>query len=141
MTQVKDLMESGMQSISPDATLQEAAMKMKEINCGFLPVGTADQPEGIITDRDIVIRAIAGGHNPSTESVRDYMTANVCSVEETETIEDAANKMHENRISRLVVKDADGKLCGVLTFGRIIREDKDSNETNNIVNLATGKVA
>jgi predicted transcriptional regulator len=69
------------------------------------------------------------------------MTANVCSVEETETIEDAANKMHENRISRLVVKDADGKLCGVLTFGRIIREDKDSNETNNIVNLATGKVA
>ncbi|MGM0422598.1 MAG: CBS domain-containing protein [Pseudomonadota bacterium] len=141
MTQVKDLMESGMESISADATLQEAATKMKDVNCGFLPVGTADQPEGIITDRDIVIRAIAEGHNPSTERVRDYMTANICSVEDSETIEDAANKMHENHVSRLVVKDTDGKLCGVLTFGRILRQDRDQNETKNVVNLVTGKVA
>lgn len=141
MTQVKDLMESGMESISADATLQEAATKMKDVNCGFLPVGTADQPEGIITDRDIVIRAIAEGYNPSTERVRDYMTANICSVEDSETIEDAANKMHENHVSRLVVKDTDGKLCGVLTFGRILRQDRDQNETKNVVNLVTGKVA
>src|SRR5690554_4092007 len=52
---VKELMESDMALIAPDATLEEAARKMKDIGCGFLPVGEGETPEGIITDRDIVI--------------------------------------------------------------------------------------
>lgn len=138
-TQVKDLMESQVVLIDPEATLQEAANKMKKVDCGFLPVGTDGALEGIITDRDIVIRAIAEGKNPSQEKVRDYMTEEVCCCAESDTIEDAAGKMSEYEVSRLVVEDNDGNACGVLTFGRIIRENQNKEETSEIVERATGK--
>lgn len=138
---VRELMETEMEWISPDATLEEAAQKMKERGCGFLPVGDENAPEGIITDRDIVIRAIAEGKDPTGEKVRDCMTDDVCSCEENDTLEDAAKIMGENRVSRLVVKDEEGKMCGVLTFGRIIRSDTSSQETSTVVEKATRRAA
>ncbi|MDP9196613.1 MAG: CBS domain-containing protein [Pseudomonadota bacterium] len=139
--QVRDLMESDLALVSPDATLQEAARQMKEVECGFLPVGRDDAPEGIITDRDIVIRAVAAGKDPTREKVRDYMTGNVCACSETDTLEDAAGMMNQNSISRLVVKNDSGKVCGVLTFGRIIRSDTDRQEVGGIVEKAVGRAA
>lgn len=139
--QVRELMEADLELISPDATLEEAAQKMKEIGCGFLPVGNEDSPEGIITDRDIVVRAIADGKDPATEKVRDCMTDDVCSCKETDTLGDAAKVMGENRVSRLVVKDESGKMCGVLTFGRIIRSNTSSEETSSVVEKATNRAA
>ena len=139
--QVKDLMESNAVLIDPGATLAEAARKMKDIDCGFLPVGSGDSPEGIITDRDIVIRAIAEGRDPGRERVRDYMTAEICACRESDTLEGAAKAMNENSVSRLVVEDNAGKICGVLTFGRIIRSNDDKAETSNVVEQATGKAA
>jgi CBS domain-containing protein len=139
--QVKELMETDMELVSPDATLEEAARKMKDCGCGFLPVGSDHTPEGIITDRDIVIRAIAAGKNPAREKVRDYMTGEVCGCKETDTLEDAAKIMSEYSVSRLVVKDGSDKTCGVLTFGRIIRSNNDKQETSDVVEKATGKAA
>lgn len=139
--QVKDLMESEAVMIRPDATLQEAAAKMKEAGCGFLPVGTAESPQGIITDRDIVIRAVAEGKDPSREKVRDYMTTDVCVCRESDTLEGAAKTMGDNSVSRLVVEDNNGKMCGVLTFGRLIRSNNNKDETSNVVEQATGKAA
>ncbi len=140
-TRVKDLMECSPEMISPEATLQEAAQKMQKIDCGFLPVGTDKAPEGIITDRDIVIRAIADGKDPRTEKVRDYMTEEVCACTEDNSLEDAAKIMNENAVSRLVVKNAQGTICGVLTFGHILRTNDNRAETNTIVEQATGKAA
>lgn len=141
LKQVKDLMESETVMIGPDATLTEAARKMKDVDCGFLPVGTGKSPEGIITDRDIVIRAIAEGKDPGRERVRDYMTAEICACRESDTLEGAARMMNENEVSRLVVEDNAGNICGVLTFGRIIRSNNDKEETSNVVEQATGKAA
>lgn len=139
--QVKELMETDLELISPDATLEEAARKMKERDCGFLPVGDKDDPEGIITDRDIVIRAIAEGKNPAEEKVRAYMTDEVCACRDNDTLENAAQAMSENNVSRLVVKDSHDKICGVLTFGRIIRSNDNKQETSKVVEKATGKAA
>ena len=72
-TQVKDLMEKTLTKISSEDSLYEASKKMKEANCGCLPVGTRDKLEGVITDRDIVTRCIAEGHNPADKKVWDYM--------------------------------------------------------------------
>ena len=71
---VKDLMWSEPPMVSPDATLKEAAAKMTEVDCGVLPVGTGSKVEGIITDRDIVVRAISKGKDPSRERASDFMT-------------------------------------------------------------------
>lgn len=141
-TKVKDLMESNLAMIGPDATLQEAAQKMKEINCGFLPVGEDPaSPMGIITDRDIVIRAVCDGKNPAEEKVSQYMTSDVCACAEEDSLEDAAKQMNNYQVSRLVVKSEDGTLCGVLTFGRIIRSNDNKDEITNVVQQATGHAA
>ncbi len=140
-TKVKDLMAANPALIAPDATLQEAARKMQELDCGFLPVGSAGKAEGILTDRDIIIRAVAEGKNPAQEKVRDYMTKEVCACEEGDTLEDAAEIMNENSVSRLVVRDGSGKISGVLTFGRIIRSNDNREETSTVVDCATGQAA
>lgn len=141
MTYVKDLMESGIKNIDREATLEEAAKIMKDVDCGFLPVGSDNRAEGIITDRDIVIRAVAEGRDPSSVTVEECMSKKICSIDEDASLEDAARKMYENRVSRLVVTDVSGDLCGILTFGRILRQDQDLSEINNVVSFATGKAA
>lgn len=135
---VKDMMTSGAVIISPRATLKEAAMRMKEIDCGFLPVGTAEEVVGVITDRDIVTRAVAKGKDMVEETVSDYMTIHVFGCNENDTLEDAAAKMKTHKVSRLVVKNNKGTVKGVLSFGGILRKQADAEEISNIVKHTIG---
>lgn len=141
MTKVQDLMESRPTMVRPNATIAEAASMMKNAECGFLPVGENNKPVGIITDRDIVMRCIAEGKDPNRLLVSDCMTQDVCACSEKDSLEDAARKMNDNAVSRLVVQTMDGEICGVLTFGRIIRSNDNEDEIGNIVSCATGKAA
>jgi CBS domain-containing protein len=142
-THVKDLMESDLEQISPDATLQDAAQKMKDVNCGFLPVGSGkgQAPQGIITDRDIIIRAIAAGKDPKTEKVSAYMTKDCHTCKDTDSLEDAARMMNENAVSRLVVRDSKNEICGVLSFGRMLRACENRDETSSFVQQVSGQAA
>ena len=140
-TKVKELMTSDPVLITPDASLKEAAAKMEKVDCGVLPVGTKDKVEGIITDRDIVIRAIARGKDPAREKVKDYMTKAVYACNEEDYLEDAADKMRDHKISRLVVKNKQGKVTGILSFGGILRKNADADEVANVVKHATRKAA
>lgn len=136
---VKDFMTRNPVIVSPDDNLQEVSRKMKEVGCGVLPVGTREKLEGVITDRDIVIRALAEGRNPSSEKVRDYMTNDVCVCDESDSLTDAAAKMRDNQVGRLLVKGANGDISGIITFGAILRKDKDSDEVLEVVECATGR--
>lgn len=136
---VKDLMWSEPAVIAPDATLREAAAKMEEVDCGVLPVGTDSRIEGIITDRDIVIRAISKGKDPATEKVSSYMTAMVHSCKETDTIRDAAHVMKRNKVGRLAVMSPSNKLTGILSFGHILRNDAGAEEVADIITRVAGK--
>lgn len=140
-TKVKALMTPHPVLISPESTLQQAAQKMEEINCGVLPVGTEDNVEGIITDRDIVIRAIARGENPKKEKVGDYMTEKAYSCKENDTLQQAADLMRKHQVSRLIVKDANGKVSGILSFGCILRKDGNAGEIADVIQHATGRKA
>lgn len=140
-TRVKDFMEDHIEMIPAMATLQDAARKMEEADCGFLPVGTPGKPEGIITDRDIVIRAVAKGKDPAKEKVKDYMTHSIHTCAKNLTLEEAASLMNEKKVGRLVVQDESGKACGVLSFGRIIRKGNNPEEVSSVVQCATGKAA
>lgn len=140
-SQVKEFMKTDIELIGADATLAEAAKKMRDLECGVLPVGSQRNLEGIITDRDIVIRAIAEGKNPETELVSEYMTDEVCCCAETDMVHDAARMMHDNNVSRLVVKDNVGKVRGMLTFGSLLRKENDQACVTDIVACATGNKA
>jgi CBS domain-containing protein len=134
---VKDLMTPNPVLIDPDATLQEAAESMKNVDCGMLPVGVKDNLEGVITDRDIIIRALAEGKNPAQEKVRSFMTEKVFACNENDTLDAAADKMRMHKVGRLVVKDKSGKVTGVLSFGGILRKEADAMEVANVVKHAT----
>lgn len=137
---VKDLMTANPELIAPSATLKEAAQMMEKIGCGVLPVGTNDKLEGIITDRDIVLRAVAKGKDVNSEKVSAHMTAGEpCCCAESDTPEQVGEMMRENRVSRVLVKDQSGKLCGIMTFGRIIRENENLQEIGNVIECAVGE--
>lgn len=140
-TMVKELMTAYPVLIDPDASLQEAADKMREIDCGVLPVGTNKQLQGIITDRDIVVRAVARGQDIRKEKVRDYMTDEIFFCKEDDTLEQAADLMGKHKVSRLIVKDKAGTVTGILTFGCILREDSDMEEITSVVMHATQRAA
>lgn len=135
-TRVTDLMTENPTLISPDATLKEAAQAMRDIDCGVLPVGRGDQLKGMITDRDIVIRAVAKGKDISKERVKDYMTKKTCSCFELDTLEEAAEKMGKYGVSRLVVKDKADRVTGILSFGSMVRKDTDLDEVTRVVECA-----
>ena len=120
--QIKDVMTKGVEIVRPDETLQDAARKMKSIDVGPLPVCDGDQIVGMITDRDIIIRATAEGRDPKTTPVKEAMTPNVVCVYEDQDIDEAATLMKERQIRRLAVLDRNKNLVGILSLGDLAEE-------------------
>lgn len=140
-TEVCELMKENPVTITADTTLKEAAQRMKAVDCGVLPVGEASNPVGIITDRDIVTRAIAEGVDPGQAKVRDYMTAEIVCCNDDDTLAQAAELMNKHNISRLLVKNNGGNVCGIITFGSMIRKDPSLREIGKVVESAVGEKA
>jgi CBS domain-containing protein len=102
---LKEIMTSDPECIFPDDTLQEAARKMRDLDIGPLPVCGANKSlSGMITDRDIIIRAVAEGKDPRTTPVREAMTGEIIACFEDQ---DAARTMQERQVRRLVVLNRD----------------------------------
>ena len=96
--------------------LQEAARLMKQCDCGAIPVveeGT-NHPIGVITDRDITVRAIGEGRNPLEMTVADCMTSPVESISSEASLAECLDKMEASQIRRIIVVDADGKIAGIV---------------------------
>lgn len=140
-SKVRHVMETNLELISPEASLKDAAQKMRDADCGFLPVGRkGERPMGIITDRDIVVRALADGKSLSRAKVSEYMTPQVCFCESEDSLVEVADLMNENDVSRLLVMDESGDICGVITFGHLIRTPDSEVELGQIVARATGRL-
>lgn len=109
---------------APDDTIQDAARTMKDIDAGFLPVGENDRLVGMITDRDLAVRAIAGGMGPDTP-VREVMTREVCYCFEDDDLDDVAAQMSDLQVRRLPVLNREKRLTGVISLGDISHADDD----------------
>jgi CBS domain-containing protein len=112
---VKEAMTSGAETIGPDETLQAAARRMKTAGVGALVVCDDDRVVGIVTDRDLVVRAVANGVAPAGADVRSAMTPQVLECCEDDEIEAAAARMARGAVRRLVVLDESRKLVGMLS--------------------------
>src|SRR5258707_142083 len=102
---IADIMSSDVQIIDPNDTIQAAAKKMKDADVGFLPVGENDKLVGMLTDRDIALRAVAQGKDPKKTKVRDVMTQKVLYCVDDDEVESAAENMAELQIRRLPIID------------------------------------
>jgi CBS domain-containing protein len=107
------------ETIGPEETLEMAARKMRDVGVGALAVCEEGRPIGILTDRDIVVRGIAAGWNPSTATVRSAMTAQLVTCREDEDLIVAATHMESGAVRRLVVVDTSERLLGILSVDDI----------------------
>lgn len=124
MKQVKALMSKDVQVIGADQTIQEAAVLMSKGNYGMMPVGENDRMIGALSDRDIVIRAVAQGKGPSTK-VRDVMSPGIFWTFEEDSIDKAAEIMSKHQIRRLPIVNADKRLVGIVALGDFTVESSD----------------
>ena len=118
--QVKDIMTRGVEAVHPTATLEEAAQKMQALELGALPVRDGERLEGMVTDRDITVRATALGLDPITNKVQDVMTPGVVALPGTSPVTEAATAMRDSDVGSVVVLDQQGKVCGIVTDRDIV---------------------
>ena len=118
---VADIMARPIEFIAPDATVQGAAELMGEIDVGALPVGTAEDLQGILTDRDILFRVVAAGRDSARVRVREVMSSLIYSCGPDDTIEAAMDMMSSYHVRRLPVQDEAGTVIGWVTLSDIAR--------------------
>jgi CBS domain-containing protein len=123
---IKDVMTPDVRTIAPSATLQEAARLMGEIDAGVLPVAENDRLVGMLTDRDIAVRAIGAGKGPDTQ-VRDTMSPEIKYCFEDDDVEEVCENLADQQLRRLPVVDRDKNLVGIVSLSDLAkRGDSDA---------------
>jgi CBS domain-containing protein len=137
---VSKIMSRDVTLLNPDQTICVAASLMAEIDAGALPVGENDRLVGMLTDRDIVIRAVAQGRSADTK-VADVMSKEVLYCFDTDEIDDVARNMGKARVRRLPVVNRDKRLVGIVSLGDLARNDDATNigQTMTRVSAPGGK--
>lgn len=130
---VGDVMTRDVRTIAPDARVAEAALLMRDLNVGFVPVVDGDKLVGVVTDRDIVVRCVAEGHDPNKCPVSDNMSKEPVYCVPEEDVKAAAKIMEDRCIRRLVVRDAEGRLAGVLSLGDLAVKTHDQKLSGEVV--------
>ena len=120
-----DVMSRNVHLADPDMSICEAAKMMASHDIGVLPVGENDRLVGVITDRDIAVRAVAGGKDPNGTKIRDIMSSGVCWVYEDASTKEAAQIMSKNQIRRLPVINRDKRLVGMVSIGDFAVESSE----------------
>lgn len=123
---VSDVMSPQTVTIKLDTTIQEAADKMKSMDIGALPVTDEEKIKGMLTDRDIVLRCIAEGKDPKSTPAHAVMTEHIRYVFDDQDVNDAAMKMKDTQIRRLVVLNRDKRLVGFVSMGDISSKTDDA---------------
>jgi CBS domain-containing protein len=123
--QLRDVMTRRVEGVAPGMTLQEAAQRMRSMDIGVLPVCQNDQLIGMITDRDIAVRSVADGQDPTAAHVSDAMSQDLVFCYEDEDVERAARLMEQRQIRRLPVLDRNRRLAGIVSLGDLATRQRD----------------
>jgi|SRR5215217_2580967 len=121
---VSQCMSTDVKVCAPGDTIRDAARTMKAIDAGFLPVGENDRLVGMITDRDLAVRALAEDRGPNTP-VREVMSAEVLYCYDHEDLDDVAQQMSDLQVRRLPVLNREKRLVGVISLGDISHAEDD----------------
>lgn len=112
-----DIMTENPEIVTPDATLADAARKMRDLNVGIIPVVESEQNRrlrGVITDRDITIRAVAEGRDATSTLVSDVMTRNVETCNKNDSVQNVLQLMEREQVRRVPITDREGRLVGIV---------------------------
>jgi CBS domain-containing protein len=113
---VREVMHEGCKCIGESQTVAEAARMMEQLDVGVMPIcGADDRLKGMLTDRDIVVKALAHAMDPSTTKVADLAQGRLVTVMADASIDQALDLMREHAIKRLPVLDENKRLCGMIS--------------------------
>src|SRR4051795_7830085 len=131
--QLKDVMTREIEVISPEASIEEAARKMDALNVGPLPVCDGNRLVGMVTDRDITVRATAAGKDPRTARVREAMSTDVLYCFDDQDVSEAARLMESQQVRRLPVVDHSRRLVGIVSLGDLATATRDSRLSGEVL--------
>ena len=126
---VRDIMTKSVATISPEATIKDAAQMMQRHNVGSIPVVDTNGLVGIVTDRDIVVRNIASGQDPSSTPIKNVMTSQVTTVTPDEDVNKITQMMSSRQIRRVPVVEY-LKLVGMVSLGDLATTGMTSMEAS-----------
>lgn len=129
MQRVKDIMTPQAEVVSPDATVEDAAVAMKALDIGVLPVCDEEGLVGMLTDRDLVVRVVAARRDPKAVRVGEAMTPNIVYCFEDDDVGRAAQLLADHQIRRLPVLSRDKSLVGIVSLGDLAVHDPDQKMT------------
>ena len=114
--QLREIMTRDVEVIRPETSVSEAAQKMRSLDLGALPVCEGQRLVGMVTDRNITIRATAYGHDPNTAPVRNYMSSDLICCFEDQDIKEAEQLMRQRRVRRLPVLTREKQVAGMVAL-------------------------
>lgn len=132
---VSEVMTRDVKLVSPMQSIRDAAKMMAECDAGALPVGENDRLVGVITDRDIAIRAVGEDKGPDT-AVREVMTAQVLYCFEDESVDHVASNMGEQQVRRLPVLSREKRLVGIVSIGDLSRKVKPTTAGKAVAQIS-----
>lgn len=138
---LKEIMTSQVSTVEAGLSVREAALEMANTDVGTLPVVDGKEIVGILTDRDITVRAVAPGLDPDQTPVRDVMTPQIVCCLEDDSVEDAAALMRQNQVRRLVVLDGQGRLAGIVSLADLARRHGDDDMVAGVLHDVTEPTA
>jgi len=133
---VRDAMTRHAETVDPEFTLQEAALKMRHLNVGALPVLDGERLLGMITDRDIAVRGAALGKDPVHTRVRDAMTHQAVYCYEDQDTTEAAHIMEAMAVRRLMVLDRDDRIVGMLSVDDLASQAHQERLAGEVIDAA-----
>src|SRR3954463_1628233 len=136
LMKIAEIMTRNVRVVSPDRTIQEAARLMDEMNVGVLPVCDGRRLRGMVTDRDITVRATAAGLPPDTTRVRDIMSDNVWWCFDDDDVNHIVELMSDHQIRRLPVIDHDKHLVGIVALGDLAT-DREGDASRALHRIST----
>lgn len=136
MAKCRDVMTKDPAACEPGDSIEKVAGIMKQEDVGSVPVvesSSSRRLTGIITDRDIVVKVVAGGRGPDAATVRDAMTPNPASCREDDDVDQALKLMKERQVRRMPIVDAEGRLAGIIAQADVATRVNKDSKTGELV--------
>jgi CBS domain-containing protein len=129
MKRIEDVMVRDVVTIDPSASVVDAANRMREANVGMLPIVEEGSLRAVLTDRDLVVRALARGGDPASMRAIECATPEPLAAQPDWDVDDALEVMGREQVGRLPVVDTEGHLVGIVTLGSLILRGGEEGET------------
>ena len=133
MAKCREVMTKDPASCSASETVTKVAGLMKQHDVGSVPVVESDRLVGIVTDRDIVLKVVAGGRSPEQAAVKEVMTPNPVSCKEDDDLEYALRLMKERQVRRMPIVDGGGRLTGIIAQADVATRVNRDAKTGELV--------